>query len=483
MKFSRAIIVLSIFSCFLISSTLFAAPAAPVMSVSVNGNTVTISWSSVFNASGYVLYYAPYPSASPIDYIELGSTLTVSADLPNGSAYYIAITAYDSNDDESEPSNIESFIVGSTSPPVVDQGDTGGGGGNSTAFGFSYIDRGPGLGSDWDLDEAKKTDTGVWALYENSSTDESKLTRYDWLSKTWQTLDFEFNIKDFDVPRTNDLGDYAIVTYFDEDRREDRLIDIQGFESDVDLIIANSSFREVALHWGDGPVKHDTWLGETGPNGTLWNIDRICCPQGWDRTAAIPGASFINDIVASHRNGGYVLVASDYQLALQYLEGGNVLDLSDRGVFAAGFGITFDVSTEIAYVLRGGGFYRIIDLPNSLAGTSELVADLSQYFTTGLNSYFGIDVEHGTMFGPYGLMVDLNGNVSGSWMGAVALTDIAAVNVAILASQSRFIFKNPNSNTLLINIKGVDSNTFELIDNWVEVDVAGVTPYKNALSP
>lgn len=41
------------------------APNAPTLSHSMNGNNVTISWSSVDGATGYTFYYAPYTPAGP----------------------------------------------------------------------------------------------------------------------------------------------------------------------------------------------------------------------------------------------------------------------------------------------------------------------------------------------------------------------------------------------------------------------------------
>jgi secreted trypsin-like serine protease len=89
-------------------------PPAPQMSLSVSGNTVTVSWNPVPNAQGYRLYYAPYPyipsQAEPIYNTDLGSRLSISGTLPAGSAYYVAIHAYNETC-YGDWSNIESFTI------------------------------------------------------------------------------------------------------------------------------------------------------------------------------------------------------------------------------------------------------------------------------------------------------------------------------------------------------------------------------------
>lgn len=81
-----------------------------VLSVSVNGNAVSISWTAADGAAGYRLYYAPYPDATPVSALDLGTELGVSGELPSGSAFYIAIEPY-TQDGTLELSNIEVFMV------------------------------------------------------------------------------------------------------------------------------------------------------------------------------------------------------------------------------------------------------------------------------------------------------------------------------------------------------------------------------------
>ncbi|MEZ5527264.1 MAG: hypothetical protein R3F26_06985 [Gammaproteobacteria bacterium] len=97
-----------------ISGTLTAAaeavPAAPHMSVSTSGNTVTASWDAVQGAQRYTLFYAPYPEQSPVASMDVGAQLTVSAELPTGSSFYLAVQAHNASGD-SDISNITQFSI------------------------------------------------------------------------------------------------------------------------------------------------------------------------------------------------------------------------------------------------------------------------------------------------------------------------------------------------------------------------------------
>ncbi|MDM8563922.1 fibronectin type III domain-containing protein, partial [Candidatus Marithioploca araucensis] len=88
---------------------------APTLSVEVDVNEVdvnivTLSWTSVTGAEGYRLYYAPYPDPDTIGDIDMGNQTSVSFELPRGSAFYVAIKAYNKQG-ESDFSNIEYFII------------------------------------------------------------------------------------------------------------------------------------------------------------------------------------------------------------------------------------------------------------------------------------------------------------------------------------------------------------------------------------
>ena len=83
---------------------------APTLNVTTSGTTISLSWASVAGATGYTLYYAPYPKASPIGNIPMGNKTSISFTLPDGAAFYVAVQAHDSAG-SSGYSNIEHFII------------------------------------------------------------------------------------------------------------------------------------------------------------------------------------------------------------------------------------------------------------------------------------------------------------------------------------------------------------------------------------
>ena len=100
----------------------FRTPAAPTLTVTTSGTTITASWTTVTGATGYTLYYAPYPYTGPasIESINMGNNTDISAVLWPGAAFYVAVMAYDSAG-SSGYSNIELFILPGKVP---DTGET-----------------------------------------------------------------------------------------------------------------------------------------------------------------------------------------------------------------------------------------------------------------------------------------------------------------------------------------------------------------------
>lgn len=102
---------LMIFFTFLLSQSLFAlSPTAPTLTLTQNGFTVEASWANDSHASGYLLYYADYPSMQQVNHIDLGKQNKFSAEFPNGSALFIAVSTYNEQG-ISELSNIEHFSI------------------------------------------------------------------------------------------------------------------------------------------------------------------------------------------------------------------------------------------------------------------------------------------------------------------------------------------------------------------------------------
>lgn len=118
MKGKKTILCCAAFVAFFIPFLVYAAaPLAPILDVIVNEQTTTMTWSKISFANGYKLHYAPMPytGAEPIGIIDMGSQTTLSVSLPIGSAFYVAVSAYNI-DGESGYSNIGSFTI---NPPVT----------------------------------------------------------------------------------------------------------------------------------------------------------------------------------------------------------------------------------------------------------------------------------------------------------------------------------------------------------------------------
>lgn len=119
-EFTFFLIILSSF-LFSFNQTAQAAEepdtvSPPNLSLTVSGTNASASWSSVSGATGYILNFAPYPYEGPetIQRIDLADQTSFSAELKQGAAFYVAIQAYN-GDQESEYSNIELLAIGQPS--------------------------------------------------------------------------------------------------------------------------------------------------------------------------------------------------------------------------------------------------------------------------------------------------------------------------------------------------------------------------------
>ncbi|MBT7308418.1 MAG: hypothetical protein HN842_09370 [Gammaproteobacteria bacterium] len=82
--------------------------SAPTVNVVVTGMDVEVTWSVVDSASGYSLYYAPYPyeGAHTIRSIDMNEANRLSVTLYPNASFYVAVKAYHSHG-SSEFSNVE----------------------------------------------------------------------------------------------------------------------------------------------------------------------------------------------------------------------------------------------------------------------------------------------------------------------------------------------------------------------------------------
>ena len=95
---------------YLVPGAVGQAPPAPTLQVQISGQRVTLSWSGSTTATEYTLYYAPYPNPTYIGNAAMGSNTSFPIDLWPGAAFYVAVTAGNSNG-SSGYSNIEHFTV------------------------------------------------------------------------------------------------------------------------------------------------------------------------------------------------------------------------------------------------------------------------------------------------------------------------------------------------------------------------------------
>ena len=92
-----------------------SALLAPTLTTTTSGTTVSFSWTSVDGATGYILYYAPYPYTGPdsIGNISVGTRTSMSVNLWEGVAFYVAVQSYDGTG-SSGYSNVVHFVLASS---------------------------------------------------------------------------------------------------------------------------------------------------------------------------------------------------------------------------------------------------------------------------------------------------------------------------------------------------------------------------------
>ncbi|MEK8016606.1 MAG: serine protease [Candidatus Parabeggiatoa sp.] len=85
--------------------------SSPVMALTLNNKHINISWSQVQEATGYEIYYAPYPFGLPIKSLNVANQTTFSTDLQQTRAnFYVAVKAYN-NACKSDFSNSDFFVM------------------------------------------------------------------------------------------------------------------------------------------------------------------------------------------------------------------------------------------------------------------------------------------------------------------------------------------------------------------------------------
>ena len=86
--------------------------ATPALTLTIDGELITLEWNDVTGATEYILLYSPYPYAGPetIMSINMGTQTSISAKFWQGAAFYVAVQA--KNSAGSSPySNIELILI------------------------------------------------------------------------------------------------------------------------------------------------------------------------------------------------------------------------------------------------------------------------------------------------------------------------------------------------------------------------------------
>jgi hypothetical protein len=100
----------------------------PVLTYQTNGANLSVTWTAVPGAQGYVLSYAPYPynGYDVIQAIDVGNVTNFGAELWDGAAYMIAVRAKNSQGD-GEDSEFQHFTIelAPPEPPVMSYEFTG----------------------------------------------------------------------------------------------------------------------------------------------------------------------------------------------------------------------------------------------------------------------------------------------------------------------------------------------------------------------
>ena len=105
------------FIIFLLAEVLTFAMEPPTLTATTSGVNLSLSWTDVPGATGYMLVYAPYPFAGveTIQSINMGYQTGLSIDLWDGAAFYLTVTAVEGYN-VSQYSNIELVQIIGISP-------------------------------------------------------------------------------------------------------------------------------------------------------------------------------------------------------------------------------------------------------------------------------------------------------------------------------------------------------------------------------
>jgi uncharacterized protein (TIGR02145 family) len=231
-------------------------PSAPILTATTSGLTVSFSWDAVAGATSYILYYAPYPAATPIGSANMGTQTSLSVTLTEGAAYYVAVRANNSSG-SSGYSNILSFTIqNSTSSSTVTDNE-----GNV----YNTVTIGSQTWMKENLRTTKYRDgTAIGTITSTNSIKSEVSPKYQWVY-----LDNESNASTYGrlytwYAATDSRGLCPANWHLPTDAEWTTLIDYLGGDS-----VAGGKMKEVGTtHWTSPNTGADNSSGFTGLPGS-----------------------------------------------------------------------------------------------------------------------------------------------------------------------------------------------------------------------
>jgi hypothetical protein len=81
------------------------------LAITIDGLMVRINWSEVLGATGYILYYGPFPSQTTVGKLDVGLLNTLSGKPEVGTTLYVAVRPYNAEGPIDIFLNVEIFTI------------------------------------------------------------------------------------------------------------------------------------------------------------------------------------------------------------------------------------------------------------------------------------------------------------------------------------------------------------------------------------
>ena len=88
-----------------------APPSTPILALSTSGTYASASWTASAGATGYRLFYAPYPNAGYTGVLDMGTKTGFSINLFEDAAFYVFVQAYNSHGNSGYSDTGNFFVI------------------------------------------------------------------------------------------------------------------------------------------------------------------------------------------------------------------------------------------------------------------------------------------------------------------------------------------------------------------------------------